>query len=90
MVSRQEKVKSILLILCCDYVIVFVSVYLIRLLCIQQTFTSEEIFLVPALLFLVFFAIKTESEMLENVDETKESLVQLIRKKLLLWTNRNQ
>ena len=88
--KRKEQIKGVLLLAFCDYVIIYVTVYLLRLFFIRQAYNLEEIFLVPALIFLVVFAIKTESNLLEDMDETKESLVQLIRKKLLLWTNQNQ
>lgn len=66
--TRKEKIKGVLLLAFCVYVIVFVSVYLLRLVFIRQAFLSEEIVLVPALIFLVGFAFATFIKLEDSAD----------------------
>ena len=72
MTSRQEKIKEILLTVFFLYVLFSVTAYLLRLFFIGRVFYSEEICIIPALVFLVYHSGKTFLRMMENNDRPKE------------------
>lgn len=73
MTTRKGKIKGVLLLVFCNYVIVYVTAYLLRLVFIRQVFDSEEVYIVPALIFLIGFAVVTFLRLIEDVDESKET-----------------
>jgi len=64
----QERVKEAFLSVFCIYVMVYVTAYLLRLIFVRQAFNSEEIWIVPALFYVIFISGKKFLRLMEDVD----------------------